>query len=486
MNSSLPCLVIGFLIGLVPAFVLLFRNSKSGGVLDVLRERLASRDARIMELEKEGITASERLLALQGALGTESVARSAAESRSSRIPGLEQQVEELRREKSQLQAERERLQTALDKDQESAQEKIRLLTDAKDALGAQFKVLADEILQAKVTQFSEQNKAIAERNETSLGNLLDPLRTQLGDFRKKIEDVYIEEGKDRVELKKQVEMLADLNRTISEEARNLTTALKGSNKTQGNYGELVLERVLESSGLRKGEEYHVQVSHSREDGSRVQPDVIIHLPEGRRLVVDSKISLDAYQIGVTAEDAGARETAIKAHIASVQNHIKGLSVKNYQQLYGIQSLDFVIMFIPLEPAFMMAVAHEKDLFMDAWSRNVLLVSPSTLLFVVRTVAHLWRQEAQTRNAQEIAERGAELYDKLAGFVKDFEGLGGRLKQAQEEYDDARGKLSTGRGNVIRQAEILKELGVKPTKSLPAKLVEQAREELPRLGPQEGG
>jgi len=346
--------------------------------------------------------------------------------------------------------------------------------------------LADEILQAKVTQFSEQNKAIAERNETSLGNLLDPLRTQLGDFRKKIEDVYIEEGKDRVELKKQVEMLADLNRTISEEARNLTTALKGSNKTQGNYGELVLERVLESSGLRKGEEYHVQVSHSREDGSRVQPDVIIHLPEGRRLVVDSKISLDAYQIGVTAEDAGARETAIKAHIASVQNHIKGLSVKNYQQLYGIQSLDFVIMFIPLEPAFMMAVAQEKDLFMDAWSRNVLLVSPSTLLFVVRTVAHLWRQEAQTRNAQEIAERGAELYDKLAGFVKDFEGLGGRLKQAQEEYDDARGKLSTGRGNVIRQAEILKELGVKPTKSLPAKLVEQAREELPRLGPQEGG
>jgi DNA recombination protein RmuC len=277
-----------------------------------------------------------------------------------------------------------------------------------------------------------------------------------------------------------VETLAQLNQTISTEAKNLTTALQGSNKIQGNYGELVLEKVLESSGLRKGHEYHVQVSQTREDGSRVQPDVVIHLPEGRRLVVDSKISLEAYRQAVAAEEQSLREAAVKSHITSVQNHIKGLSAKNYQQLYGIESLDFVIMFVPLEPAFMMALTHERDLFMEAWNRNVLLVSPSTLLFVVRTVAHLWRQEAQSRNAQEIAERGADLYDKLSGFVKNFENLGDRLKQAQEEFDDARGKLSTGRGNLIRQAEMLRELGVKPTKSLPSKLVETSRqgEELP--------
>jgi DNA recombination protein RmuC len=389
---------------------------------------------------------------------------SASEGRSA---ALEEKVGVLLEEKGKLLEEKAGLTARLENERGNAAEKMALLAEAREALTNQFKALAGEILEEKSRRFAEQN-------QESLGNLLDPLKTQISDFKAKVEEVYVREGEARAGLKAQVETLAQLNRTIGEEARNLSTALKGSNKVQGDYGELVLEKVLESSGLRKGHEYHVQVSQTREDGSRVQPDVVIHLPEGRRLVVDSKISLDAYRGAVAAEDQALREAAVKSHIASVQAHIKGLSAKNYQQLYGVETLDFVIMFVPLEPAFMMALTHGKDLFMEAWNRNVLLVSPSTLLFVVRTVAHLWRQEAQSRNARDIAERGAELYDKLCGFVKNFGNLGERLKQAQEEFEDARGKLSTGRGNLIRQAEMLRELGVKPTKDLPGKLVEASR------------
>jgi DNA recombination protein RmuC len=427
--------VFGFLVGLIPLVYFLLQRSGGVSELAALRERLLLREQRVGELESE-------LSMIRSRLEQESLGRTTAE-------------------------------TSLAKESESATEKLHLLTDAKEALSNQFKSLASEILE-------EKSKRFAEQNQESLGYLLDPLKTQLTEFKAKVEEVYVKEGEARAGLKAQVETLAQLNQTISTEAKNLTSALKGSNKVQGNYGELVLEKVLESSGLRKGHEYHVQVSHTRDDGSRVQPDVVIHLPEGRRIVVDSKISLDAYQNAVVTEEQASRDIAVKAHITSVQNHIKGLSAKNYQQLYGIESLDFVIMFVPLEPAFMMALTHEKDLFMEAWSRNVLLVSPSTLLFVVRTIDHLWRQEAQSRNAQDIAERGAELYDKLAGFVKNFEGLGERLKQAQEEFDDAKGKLSTGRGNLIRQAEMLRELGVKPTKNLPVKMVEASKQELPAL------
>jgi DNA recombination protein RmuC len=435
MNPILTALL-ALLIGLIPFVLLLLR--RAGGASDswALRERLSLREQRIGELESE-------LSQVRSRLEQESAARTGAE-------------------------------TSLAKERETAAEKIQLLTEAREALSNQFKALAGEILEEKSKRFSEQN-------QESLGTLLDPLKVQLGEFRKKVEEVYVQEGKDRVELKKQVEMLAELNRTIGEEARNLTTALQGSNKVQGNYGELVLEKVLEASGLRKGHEYHVQVSHANEEGRRLQPDVVIELPGDRRLVVDSKISLDAYQQAVTAEDDASRETSLKAHITSLQTHIRGLSEKNYQKLYGLKSLDFVIMFVPLEPAFMMAVTHQRDLFGDAWNRNVLLVSPSTLLFVVRTVAHLWRQEAQTRNAQEIAEQGASLYEKLAGFVKDLDDLGSRLRQAQESYDGAYSKLSTGKDNAIRQAQKLVQLGVKPKKSLPEPLVEKALEDLPQLG-----
>lgn len=389
--------------------------------------------------------------------------------RSICIPGLEEKVSKAERENRDLNAELARVTACLDNERRNAAEKLALLTEARDALSNQFKALANDILE-------EKGKRFAEQNQDHLGRLLEPLKSRLQEFQGKVEEVYFQDGKDRAALAEQVRQLMELNQALSQDAKNLTSALKGSSKTQGNWGELVLERVLESSGLRNGEEYVVQSSHAREDGSRVQPDVVIRLPEDRNLVVDAKVSLNAYESYAVCEDEAGRQAALKRHLDSVRGHIKGLSEKNYQTLYGLKSLDFVLMFVPVEPAFMLAVAGDRDLFMDAWKKNVLLVSPSTLLFVVRTVAHLWRQEAQNRNAQEIAKRGAELYDKFAGFVEDLESLGTRLKQAQKEYETAYGKLTGGRGNLVRQAEMLKELGVKPSKALPPELTENAAEQ----------
>jgi DNA recombination protein RmuC len=282
-----------------------------------------------------------------------------------------------------------------------------------------------------------------------------------------------------------VRQLLDLNQQLSQDANNLTQALKGSSKTQGNWGELVLERILEVSGLRKGHEYDVKESRTRDDGTRAQPDVVIHLPEEKQLIVDAKVSLTAYEDYYNAEDDRIGEEAIKRHIESVRQHIRDLSSQNYQELYGQKSLDFVIMFVPVEPAYILAIANDRKLWEDALKRNVLLASPSTLLFVVRTVAHLWRQEWQNRNVQEIVKRGAELYDKLSGFMEDLNELGKRLNQARASYDSAYAKFSTGRGNVIRQAENLKALGIKPTKTLPPDLLELALDESLSL-PEAGG
>jgi DNA recombination protein RmuC len=379
------------------------------------------------------------------------------------------------REASALAVEVAELRKTLEGERNVSQDKLALLVDAKQALTDQFKALANEILEEKSKRFTEQN-------QTNLGALLDPLKTRITEFQAKIEESYVKEGRDRVALGEQVRQLMELNQHLSEDAKNLTRALRGSSKAQGSWGELVLERVLEASGLRKGEEYVVQTSHTREDGSRALPDVIIHLPEGRSLVIDSKVSLVAYEEFAITEGELERAAAGKRHMDSIKGHIKGLSGKNYQTLYSLNSLDFVLLFVPIEPAFMLAIASDRDLFMDAWNRNVLLVSPSTLLFVVRTVAHLWRQEAQSRNAQDIAKRGAELYDKFVGFVEDMNSLGNRLKQAQSEYDEAYGKLTSGRGNLVGQAQKLRQLGVKPSKSLAPALVEGAYEsgELPFL------
>lgn len=386
----------------------------------------------------------------------------------SELADSEQQRETLRQQMETSRNEFTRISTNLDAERRQNDEKLALLNDAREQLSNQFKALANEILEEKSKRFTEQNR-------TNIGQLLEPLKVKLTEFQGKVEEVYVQEGKERSALAAQVKHLMELNRQLSDDAHNLTRALKGSSKTQGNWGEMILEKILESSGLRKGHEYDVQESHIRDDSSRAQPDVIIHLPEERHIVIDAKVSLNAYEEYVNAEDDAGRDMAFKRHITSVRGHIKGLSEKNYHDIHGVKSLDFVLMFIPVEPAFMLAISQDNEMWQDAWKRNVLLVSPSTLLFVVRTVAHLWRQEQQNRNAQEIARRGAELYDKLVGFVEDLKGIGNRLDQARGDYDKAYGKFVGGKGNVIRQAELLKVLGVKPGKTMPADVLDDANE-----------
>jgi DNA recombination protein RmuC len=395
------------------------------------------------------------------------------------IVQLNERMRSLQDEVNRLSTEKENLATLRDRlaaEQQRLSNKVAELSTALEAerameeqLTDRFKALASEILEDKSKRFTEQN-------QTNLNKLLEPLKDKITEFQGKVQEVYVQEGKDRSALAEQVRQLMSLNNQLSKDAHNLTNALKGQAKAQGNWGEFILERVLEASGLRKNHEYHAQETHSRPDGSRAQPDVVIHLPDDRHLIVDSKVSLTAYEEYYNSESEHQREAALKRHLESIRFHIKELSDKNYQKLYGLKSLDFIVMFVPIEPAYMLAISQDSDLWQDAWRKNILMVSPSTLLFVVRTVAHLWRQEQQTRNAQEIASQGAELYDKLVGFVDDLESLGVKLKQALSSYDGAFNKFASGRGNLIRQAEKLKQLGVKPTKQLPQKLIDAALEE----------
>lgn len=404
------------------------------------------------------------------------VAESTVANHVARITMLHDEKIKLADLRDQLLAEQQRLTThiaELTTSYEAArsqnEEKLQLLSKAEEQLSHRFKTLANEILEDKSKRFTEQN-------QLNLNQLLEPLKLKITEFQGKVQEVYVQEGKDRSALAEQVKQLTALNYQLSTDAHNLTRALKGQTKAQGNWGELILERVLEASGLRKDHEYHVQESFMRADGSRAQPDVIIHLPEGRHLIVDAKVSLTAYEEHVNADAELVRDAALKRHLDSINGHIKGLAEKNYQQLYGLQSLDFVLMFLPVEPAFMLAISHDSNLWHAAWKKNVLLVSPSTLLFVVRTVAHLWRQEQQNRNAQDIAQRGAELYDKLVGFVGDLDNVGSHIERAQNAYKGAYKKLTTGRGNLIGQAQKLLDLGIKPTKNLSQDMIEAATDE----------
>jgi DNA recombination protein RmuC len=443
-----------------------------------LKAQLDERASRIPELERQlaearasGELTNKALADSRETTGRE-LAQLSAELQTTRInlemTAAQRQEERKRREEAESEGIRlardlRGLEERHEAEQRSAAEKLQFLTDAKEALRAQFESLATGILEEKSKRFTEQNQA-------NLGQLLDPLRTKITEFQNRVEEAYVQEGKDRTALSEQVRQLLELNQILSEDAKNLTSALKGSSKTQGTWGELVLERILEASGLRPGDDYVAHEVPIAADGERQQPDLVINLPETRHLVVDSKISLVAYERFASAQTDPERQVALQQHLDSIRMHLKALSEKKYQTMYSLNSLDFVLMFVPIEPAFMIAVTNDRELFMDAWQRNVLLVSPSTLLFVVRTVAHLWRQEAQSRNAREIAGRGGELYDKLVAFVEDLRTVGDRLKSAQSAYASAELKLYRGKGNAIRQAEMLRDLGVKPRNQIPPALV----------------
>jgi DNA recombination protein RmuC len=372
----------------------------------------------------------------------------------------------LRSERDQALQNAIRLEAALDSERKQGLGRIESLNEAKEALTSQFKNLANEILEDKSKRFTEQNVA-------NLDALLKPLQTKLSEFKEQVNSSYGNEARERFALKSEIERLANLNLRMSDETRSLTQALKGDSKVQGNWGELVLESILESSGLRKGEEYLVQDSHTQTDGSRLQPDVVVKLPEGRSLVVDSKVSITAYSRHAEASDPVIAEQELAAHIQSLRQHIQGLSSKNYSSLYGIGSVDFVLMFVPIEPAFLLALKTAPNLYQEALAKNIVLVCPSTLMATLRTVAHLWRQDSQNRNALEIAKQCGTLYDKFVGFVDDLEKLGQRLDQAQTSYHDAFNKLKSGKGNLIRTAEKVRELGVKPSKNLSTPLIESS-------------
>ena len=347
----------------------------------------------------------------------------------------------------------------------SLRERLKAMNESKQAFGETFENLANRI-------FQEKAQLLASQNKEGLNQILAPLKKDIDDFKKRVETVYDTEGKQRSALQAQVQQLMSLNQTISQEAKNLTSALKGSVKVQGNFGEMILTRLLETAGLREGHEYETQASHTTEEGRRLQPDVVIKLPEGRALVIDSKVSLNAYEAYTCADTPESQKLALDKHLQSVRSHMRGLGEKNYQSLLKEQSLDCVLMFVAVEPAFMTAVTQDVELFNDGWKKNVLLVSPSTLLFVLRTVSHLWRQEEQNKNAQKIAQEAASLYDKVVGFVEDMEKVGGRLQQAQQEHESALRKL-TGRGGITSRVEKFRQMGVTSQKQLPSSALPEA-------------
>ncbi|MEL7339042.1 MAG: DNA recombination protein RmuC [Bacteroidota bacterium] len=330
-----------------------------------------------------------------------------------------------------------------------------------ERLKSEFGQLAREVLDHNRNQLLEQS-------QQSIGGLLEPLRERLTDFAKKVEDSYQQEARERFHLQKEIQQLVQLNQHMSEEARNLTRALKGDSKAQGNWGELVLSRVLESSGLREGEEFVVQgkdLPLRNEEGRRLQPDVIVKLPDDKHLIVDAKVSLTAYERFVEAEEESVRQLALKQHLHSIRQHIEQLSQKHYSSLSGLNSPDFVLLFMPIEPAFSLAVQHDPNLFSHAWERKIVLVSPTTLLATLKTVASIWKLEQQNANAQEIALRGGALYDKFVGFVEELDKLGLQIDRSQRIYQQTMLKLRDGNGNLIRRAEQLRDLGVKHKKRL---------------------
>ena len=435
--------------------------------LDALQHEKAEREKLFNERDA---AQRERIAGLESGNGHLQQRVAALESECSSLESLKDQ---LHGEIAGLKAQVSELTARFAAETKNSEEKLALLTAARAELSNQFEALANRILEEKSKKFTDQN-------ETNLGNLLKPLKEKFGEFQVKVESLEKDGITGRTELRGQIEQLRSLNERLSQDAANLVTALRGSSKTQGDWGEFVLESILESSGLRKGHEYRVQESFTREDRTRARLDVILDLPEARHLVIDSKVSLNDYNDACAAADEPLREASLTRHLAAVRAHIRDLSQRNYHALYGLNSLDFVIMFVPIEPAFIAAIGRDNKLWQEAWDKSVLLVSPSTLLFVLRTVAQLWRQEQQARNVQEIVKRGADLYDKLAAFAQDLTAVGKSLDAARSSYDEAYKKLAEGRGNAIRQAEMLKNLGVKPAKSLqqalPAKLVELALEE----------
>ncbi|EMP4113241.1 DNA recombination protein RmuC [Vibrio parahaemolyticus] len=435
--------------------------------LEQVKQNLADAQQELDELDNERDKAAFEVRQSHGKL-------MAAMEKLRYFEAVKQERQQYFDELGQMREQKSRLETQLREQQarheqmnQANAEKLQILEQAEVRLKQQFEHLANQLFEEKTAKVDLQNRQ-------SLEGLLSPLKEQLEGFKKQVNDSFSQEAKERHTLVHELKNLQRLNEQMTREAVNLTQALKGDNKQQGNWGEVVLARVLAESGLREGHEYETQVNLQSEAGKRYQPDVIVHLPQNKQVVVDSKMALVAYERYFNAETDAERDCALSAHLTALRAHIKGLSMKDYHKLKGIQSLDYVLMFIPVEPAFQVAIQADPSLIKDAMEQNIILVSPTTLLVALRTIDNLWRNERQNENAKLIAQRATKLYDKLRLFIDDMEGLGGALDRANQTYQGAMNKLATGRGNVIRQAESFRQLGVEIKRPISSDLAQLAQ------------
>ena len=458
---TIVAVIIGLIVGFALAFFYLKGQSES--LLSTANEKARMLDASVNELKLELKT-----------LGQNAEAKLQEEQRKAELRLLE----ERKSAEARLQEERKRaeeLNTSFSTASTRNEHLEKRLAEQKGELEqlnkkftTEFENLANRILDEKSQKFTDQNKL-------NLDIILNPFKEKLKEFENKVDQTYRAENAERVTLKTEIKNLVELNKQISEEANNLATALKGDNKQQGNWGELVLEKVLERSGLVEGTEYKTQITSTNVEGDKIRPDVVIFLPDDKHVIVDSKVSLIAYNACVNAINDEERLKYLKLHIESLRSHIKLLSDKNYQTAAGFESPDFVLLFVPIESSFSLAVQGDAELFNFAWDRKIVIVSPSTLLATLRTIASIWKQERQTRNALQIAEEGGKLYDKFVTFYDDLKNVGKKMEDAKESYVDAMKKLYDGSGNLVKRAEKMKELGAKTTKQLPQNIIDRASE-----------
>ncbi|SRR5579883_545090 len=485
MDSLLYVLpAIGLILGFIIAYI--FQSGRVRALTSQFQQEIQSeRDRAIEEAERNKLL-TEAVRVLEGDRGRLSAQ---AEERAEAIQKLEDTIknrertlEAAQRTNQNLSAEIERLKAEL----KAELENFEKLQEAREALANQFEAISQKVLAASnhsflrlaeenLGKYQESAKGDLQKRQQAIQELVSPLQTKLQEFERKVEEVYRTEAAERNTLRGEIKNLVELNQQISKEASNLALALKGDTKKQGNWGELICEKILEFSGLRKGSEYQIQVALQDEDGRRLQPDIVVFLPDKKHIIIDSKVSLVAYDRVVGAQSEEERSLAIQEHIASVRRHIKELSDKKYPSIPDLDAPDFTLLFMPIEPSFGLALQADGDLFAYAWDRKIVIVSPSTLLATLRTISSIWKQERQTRNALEIADRAGKMYDKFVGFVDDLLTAGKKMSDAKSSYDEAMKKLSTGPGNLVRQSEQLRDLGAKATKQLSPSLVDRASE-----------
>ena len=403
------------------------------------RRRSAGREAELVAQKQ----------ALSEPLAQVPLLREQLETSQRRLQDSESRLQQLASDKARLE---ERLA--------GQEEKLTFAEKSREQLKQEFENLSARI-------FEQRGKQLQEQQQQGLDGMLKPFREQLADFRRRVDQIHSDETRAQASLIEQLSQLRSLNQQMHEDARNLTDALKGQVKTQGNWGEMILERVLESSGLTRGREYETQVTLKDDSGQRRLPDAIVHLPENKDVVIDAKVSLVAYERLSSASTSEEREQALRDHLMSLRSHIKGLDIKDYSGLEGIRSLDFVLLFIPIEGAFMVAMEQDSSLYTDAFARNIVLVSPTTLLVTLRTIQNIWRYEYQNRNALDIADRAGKICDQVSLVTESLDDVGDKLAKATSSWEQTRKRLTTGNGNLLRQAHQLKDLGAKARRSLPS-------------------